>query len=188
MNTFFKMDIVSYGVVVVCIAVCGAVAAFVVYVFLLRSLSVVLMTRLNVHRRRRDSVVRVLNGIMALLCVGLYLAFMIPMVRVQLANMSPVQNKVVEVVSDKCSKSDCGYKKCQNDRPGKVHLLQDLSSTDLQIRYKALDTACRYMYGLDHELLELDKSVLTLIEQLTKSDDVLERYLANKAWNYYCRE
>ena len=145
MNTFFKTDVFGYGVVVVCIAVFGALAAFVVYILLLRSVGAVLITRLNIHRRRRHLVVRVVNSIIALICVGLYWILTLPMIKVQLANMSPSPNKT-EVDSIKCSKSDLVPQKCQNDRLKKVQLLRDLSSADLSTRCDALVTACCFIY------------------------------------------
>lgn len=186
MSSFLATDVFGYGAIVACIAVFGAIVAFIVYILLLRSLGAVLITRLNIHRRRRHLVVRAINSIIALLCIGLYLGLMFPIIRVQLTNVIPKQNKV-EVVSVKCSKPDCVHSTNKNDRFEKTQLIKDLTSTDLQTRCNALVKVCKYVYGVDAELLELDKNILISINQMTKSDDILERYLAEQAWSRRCQ-
>ncbi len=186
MSSFFKTDIFSYGAIVACMAVFGAIVTFIVYILLLRSLGAVLITRLNIYRRRRHLVVRAINSTIALLCIGLYLYLMLSIIRVQLTNLIPKQNKV-EVVSVKSSKPDCVPSTNKSDRFEKTQLFNDLTSTDLKTRCSALVKACKYVYGVDFELLELDKNILTLVKQMTRSDDILERYLAEQAWSSRCQ-
>lgn len=177
MDDFFKTDAFGYGFAAVFIAVFGAIVVFVIYLLLLRSLGAILITRLHIHRRRRNVIVGAINGIWCLLCIGLYLIVILPMVRVQLTKMNASTSvDKTRVRHDRCSS------KCHKDRSEKMQLLQNLTSTDRQVRYHALVMICKHSYGMNNELLELDKNIIAVLDQLTKSDDVMERYLAEQAW------
>ena len=199
MNEFFKTDIFGHGTAAACIVVFGAIILLIFYTYVLRSLGMIFITYLQIHRRRRHLVIRMTNTIGALLCVILYLLVVLPMARKQWlsmrlsANYSNTEGFPADFYTD--DNNNCptktesntpapvpaSVKNLQQDRLDKAKLLEDLNSTDKQIRCNAIGLVTKHIYGEDNESLDLDRNILTALDRLTKSEDALERYLAEHA-------